>query len=176
MRRRPTVFGGQRNRMRASRPLPRNPAWRDVAQDLGLDREAEGERGPVDVLGRADLAVDAEHVAGVALEEHLQVGGPGVAAGEGGEDAALGRQDGEPAALLGEQGGGLFAGDVVGDEARQHRHSDRVGGHRRGGRVGEQPIAGGVAACAAAFAALSAAWSRPARRARPRRWPGWPAR
>ena len=48
------------------------------------------EAAELDVFGGSGAAVDAEHVSGVAFEEDFQVGGAGVAAGEGGEDAALG--------------------------------------------------------------------------------------
>ncbi len=61
----------------------------DVAQDLRLHGQAQRQRRLVDVIGVAGEPADAHHVPGMALEEHLQVGGAGVAAGHGGEDARL---------------------------------------------------------------------------------------
>jgi hypothetical protein len=81
----------------------------DVSEHLGLQGKAEGEGRRGDVFGGSALMVDAEQVSGVALEEDLQRRHPaGVAAGHGGEYAALGGQHGEAPTLLGEQGrGGL---------------------------------------------------------------------
>ncbi|GAB1694293.1 hypothetical protein KRM28CT15_60960 [Krasilnikovia sp. M28-CT-15] len=89
---------------------------RDVTQDFGLHGESHGEGGFIDVFGVAGTPVDAHQVPGVAFEEDFEVGGAGVAPGDGGEDAAFGREDGQASALFGEQGRGLLAGDVVGDE------------------------------------------------------------
>jgi hypothetical protein len=92
--------------------------------------------------------VDAQQVAGVALEEHLEVGCGGVAPGDGGEDAAFGGEHGETAVLLGEQGPGGFGGDVVGDEPRTHRHGELLGGQDSVGshaqRLGSQLRGSGV--------------------------------
>ena len=91
----------------------------------------------------AAFAVDDEQVAGVAFEEDFEVGGAGVAAGDGGEDAALGGEHGQAAALFGEQGGGGFGGDVVGDQPRYGWHGD-ARRRRHGGGLG---VGDGFVAC-----------------------------
>ena len=62
------------------------------AQNLGLDGEADGQTGPLDVFGGSAAAVDLEQVAGVALEVDAQVGAGGlvVAAGHLVEHVSLG--------------------------------------------------------------------------------------
>ncbi len=83
------------------------------------------------------MPVDAQHVARVPFEKHFEVGGAGVASGEGGEDAAFGGQHRQAPALLGWQGGGPFRGDVVGHEAGFDRHCDGVRGERCADCLGE---------------------------------------
>jgi hypothetical protein len=75
-------------------------------QDLGLDSEADGETGPLDVLGWSSSAVDLEQVAGVAFEVDAQVGAGGrvVAAGHLVERITFGGQQGD-AAVGGQQPG-----------------------------------------------------------------------
>ena len=131
-----------------------------------MDGEAEGEGGFVDEFGVAAAAVDAEHGAGVALEEDLEVGDAGVAAGQGGEDAALVGQDGEASALFGEESGGGLGGDVVGDQGRHDRDFDGLGGHggvagfgHRLGAVGGSALAATAAARSATARAVEAAIS-----------------
>jgi hypothetical protein len=52
-------------------------------QDLGLDRQADGQAGPLDVLGWAAAAVDLEQVAGVALEVDAEVRAAGLVVAAG---------------------------------------------------------------------------------------------
>jgi hypothetical protein len=91
----------------------------EAAQDLGLDGEADGEGGAGDDLAGSADAIDDDGIAGVAFEEVIEVGGAGggVAAGDEIEDAALGGEDGESAAVLVKEHGEALGGAVVGDEA-----------------------------------------------------------
>lgn len=107
----------------------------DLAQHVRLDREAEGQGGVGDVFGGTALAVDPEQITGMTFEEHLKVGRSGVAPGDGGKDPSLGGQDGQPAALFGEQAAGGLGGHVVGDQSRPRRHLELFGGQ---GGVGGQ--------------------------------------
>ena len=97
-------------------------------EDLGLDGEADGQAGPLDVFGGAAAAVDLEQVASVALEVHAQVGAGGlvVAAGHLVEHVAFWRQEGD-AAVGGQQPGQGFGGGVVDQPPGQWGH-DEVGG------------------------------------------------
>lgn len=111
----------------------------DVLQDAGLDSEPHGERGGLDEL-LTGPAVDAQPVAGMALEEDLHVGHTGVPPGDDVEDAALGRHDREPAALLGEQGGDGLRGGVIGEEPRARRLGQGLGGLGETDRLGHQVV------------------------------------
>ncbi len=110
----------------------------DGVQDVRLDGQAHGDGGVLDVLGVAGLAVDAGHVAGVALEEDAHVGDAGVASGDDLEDLALGGQDRDPSVLLGEEAGQALGRDVVGDELRLGWHDGPLRGIRQRDSLGRQ--------------------------------------
>ena len=82
----------------------------EVAEDFGLDGEADGEGGVGDDLAWTADAVDDYWVAGVTFEVVIEVGGAGagVAASDHVEEAAFGAKDGESAAVLGEEHGQLL--------------------------------------------------------------------
>src|SRR5205814_919536 len=90
-----------------------------VAQDLGLDGEADGEGGVGDDLAGAADAIDDDGIAGVAFEVVIEVGGAGggVSSGDEIEDAAFGAEDGDASALLVQQHGESLGGAIVDDEA-----------------------------------------------------------
>ena len=52
-------------------------------EDVGLDGEADGQAGALDVFGWAAAAVDLEQVAGVAFEADAQVGPGGLVVAAG---------------------------------------------------------------------------------------------
>ena len=114
----------------------------DGGQHGGLHGEQQGQRRAFDVLGGSALAVHAQRVARVALQPHVQHRHTlGVAPGHHVEDAALGADDREAAAVVGEQGRGRFRGHVVGDQPGHGGHLDGLGLAREPDRVS----GGGVA-------------------------------
>lgn len=107
----------------------------EPGQGAGLGGDPDGQRRPVDGLGVAALAVDLQPIPAVAFEEHAEVGRGGVAgAGEGGERIALGGEDGDAAAVLGQQRHTGLGGHVVRGQPRQFGDGD--GGGFLGGRQG----------------------------------------
>ena len=150
---------------REDAPVAEAGLCREAGQGAGLRGDAEGQRWPLDRLGRTALAVDLELVAGVALEEHTEVGRGGVAgAGEGGEHVALGGQDGHPAAVGGEQGDARLRCHVVGHQPGQLGDDDAGGFLRGGGRVGQRLVRVGLCASRPSWRGCSAVRPRDPRR------------
>ena len=76
--RRPTRLVGEAVQEPGQQPAAAEPGPAgQPAQDLGLDGQADGQTGPLDVFGGSAAAVDLEQVAGVALEVDAEVGAGG---------------------------------------------------------------------------------------------------
>jgi hypothetical protein len=96
--------------------------------------------GPLDELRRSPLAVHSDRVAGVALQVDVEVGPDGlVAARHHLEDAALGRQQRDPA-MVGEQAGKRLRGGVIGQHPGCRWDMDRGGRPGRADGVGEKTL------------------------------------
>ena len=109
-------------------------------QHLWLDSQANGQRGLLDVLGRAALAVDSDRVASVALQVHVQAGSAAlIAPGHHVEHAALRAEQGD-AAVVGEQGRQRLGGRIVGQQPGDRRDMDGFGSGSRSDRLGQGSV------------------------------------